>query len=322
MKSAVIGFDTSNYRTSAAVVSLDGEILMNFRELLQVPSGSTGLRQSEAVYAHVRSLRKAERALRDISTEIILAAACASVRPRDPEESFMPTFQVGYTMAVTLASCLGIPFFETTHQRGHLEAALAGSGADRNADLLFVHLSGGTTDMLLASGDRLDMIGGSLDLHAGQLVDRAGAAMGLQFPAGPYLEKLAEKGQSEGRLGCSMADGDLNCHLSGAETQVIRWIKDGTLGNENAAMEIYDFLARTVARMVSAGARVTGSRQALIAGGIASSLLFRKLLVQRTARNCRGLKIFFGDPELSGDNAVGVAMTGINRLLRTAEQEV
>ena len=199
---AVVGFDTSNYRTSVAAVTLDGEILVNHRELLPVADGERGLRQSDAVFAHIRQIRNAEAALRAALKNTKIAAAAASTRPRDGEQSYMPVFQVGHTAGCMLAAALDIPFYETTHQRGHLAAALAGSGHEGRR-LLAVHLSGGTTGLLALDDDAVRQIGGSADLHAGQLVDRAGVAMGLPFPSGEALEALAVRGKSEGRLGCA-----------------------------------------------------------------------------------------------------------------------
>ena len=152
----VIGFDTSNYRTSVAAVTLDGEILVNHRELLPVPEGERGLRQSDAVFAHIRQLRNCEEALRDSLKGTWIAAVAASTKPRDGGESYMPVFQAGHTAGSMLAAALNVPFYETTHQRGHLAAALHGTEAGRTERLLAVHLSGGTTDLLVMDGEKLD----------------------------------------------------------------------------------------------------------------------------------------------------------------------
>ena len=307
---AVIGFDTSNYRTSAAAVTLDGEILADWRELLPVSEGERGLRQSEAVFAHIRQLRKSEELLRSRMDGIRIAAVAASTKPRDGEDSYMPVFQVGHTVGCMLAASLNVPFFETTHQRGHLAAALHGTELENEEEMLAVHLSGGTTDLLRVDGDRIEQLGGSADLHAGQLVDRAGVAMGLPFPSGEALEKLAFCGKSEGRLGCSLENDDLVCHLSGAETKVQQWIRKAELPAEDIAREIYDLLARTIVRMLRAGAKETGFSKALVTGGVASSPLLRQLLTERQRKNSGCPEMAFGKPEWSGDNAVGVALIG------------
>ena len=310
----VIGFDTSNYRTSVAAVTLDGEILVNHRELLPVSNGERGLRQSDAVFAHIRQRRNSEEKLRGALEGRQIAAAAASTKPRDGEESYMPVFQVGFTAGSMLAAALNVPFYETTHQRGHLAAAMAGTALEKEDRLLAVHLSGGTTDLLVMDSEKVEQIGGSADLHAGQLVDRAGVAMGLPFPSGEELEKLALLGKSEGLLGCSLDKGDLTCHLSGAETKVQQWIQAGNMPREDIAREIYDLLARTLARMLKAGAEKTGLKKALVTAGVAASALLRQLLEERRLKTRGCPEIVFGKPEMSGDNAVGVALIGAKRL--------
>ncbi len=313
-KPVVIGFDTSNYRTSVSAVTLDGEILVNHRELLPVSDGERGLRQSDAVFAHIRQLRNCEDALRERLKGARIAAVAASTKPRDGADSYMPVFQVGHTAGSLLAASLGVPFFETTHQRGHLAAALAGTGLENREKLLAVHLSGGTTDLLVMDEETVTQIGGSADLHAGQLVDRAGVAMGLGFPSGEELEELAVRGHSEGRLGCSLENGDLTCHLSGAETKVQQWLREGTIPREDIAREIYDLLARTLVRMLKAGAEKTGLKEALVTGGVAASALLRQLMSERRGKTRGCPEIVFGRPEMSGDNAVGVALIALRRL--------
>lgn len=316
MTEAVLGLDTSNYRTSVALVSLEGEILLNLRELLPVAAGERGLRQSDAVYAHLKAVKAMEGQLREACARARLRAVCASIRPRDRADSYMPVFEVGDTVGRLLAASMGIPFFPTDHQHGHIRAAQRGTpleGADR---FLAMHLSGGTTDLLAVEGGTIDQLGSSLDLHAGQLMDRVGVALGFAFPAGPQMEQLALGGKSRGLLGCAMAEGDLSCHLSGAESQAQRWIRSGTMPPEDLAREVFDLLSRTVSRMLAAGRKRTGLRQALVCGGVASSALFRALLTERNDRGREKLEICFGDSGLSGDNAVGVALLGADRLRR------
>ena len=312
MRQVVVGLDTSCYTTSAAAVTVDGQVVASCRQLLPVKLGERGLRQSEGVFIHVRQLPGRLEELREFIRGDEIVAVCASSRPRDEEESYMPVFQVGDAQARGMAAMLGVPCFASTHQRGHVAAAMVDSGI-APGDLLAVHLSGGTTELLSLRGEELTLLGGTLDLHAGQVVDRVGVALGLPFPAGPHLEKLALQGHAEARLPVSMAEGGLRCHLSGAESQAQRWIASGAISPEDTAMEIYDLLARTVARMILAGAAKTGIRQVLIAGGVASSALFRRLVTERIRKNDRGLRVCFGKPEYSGDNAVGAALIGARK---------
>ena len=313
MTRVVIGLDTSCYTTSAAAVTVDGRVIASCRKLLPVKEGERGLRQSEAVFIHVRQLPGRLEELAQAIRGMEIAAVCVSSRPRDEEESYMPVFQVGDAQGRGIAAMLGVPCFASTHQRGHIAAARVDSGVE-GGDLLAVHLSGGTTELLCLQGEKLTLLGGTLDLHAGQVVDRAGVALGLPFPAGPHLEKLALAGHSQARLPVSMEGGDLYCHLSGAETQLQRWIATGALPREDIAREVYDLLARTVARSVCAGAKQTGVGQVLMAGGVASSPLFREMVTERVRKRDRNLRVYFGRPEYSGDNAVGAALIGAQKL--------
>ena len=315
MTRAVIGLDTSCYTTSCAAVTAEGEVIASCRKLLPVAAGERGLRQSEAVFAHVRQLPGLMEELAAHTRGMEIAAVCASRTPRDAEDSYMPVFQVGDAQARSLAAVLGVPCFASTHQRGHIYAARVGSGIALG-DLLAVHLSGGTTEVLSLRGEDLTLLGGTADLHAGQLVDRAGVAMGLPFPAGPYLEELARRGQSAAKLPVSMEKDRLAVHLSGAETQVQRWIRAEAMPREDIAREIYDFLARTVSRLVLGAAEKTGIAQTLIAGGVASSALFRELLTSRVGKQDPSLRVCFGRPEYSGDNAVGAALIGAEKWRR------
>ena len=312
MSQIVIGLDTSCYTTSVAAVTVEGQVLASCRKLLPVKEGERGLRQSEAVFIHVRQLPERLEELAAYTQGHEIVAVCASRQPRDEEESYMPVFQVGDAQARGLAAMLGVPCFASTHQRGHVAAAMVDSGV-AEGDLMAVHLSGGTTELLSLRGDDLTLLGGTLDLHAGQFVDRVGVALGLTFPAGPHLEKLAVAGRSEAKLPANMADQDLHCHFSGAETQVQRWIKQGAMPKEDIAREVYDLLARTVSRMILAGSRDTGIRQVLIAGGVASSQLFRQLVTERIHKKDKGFRVCFGRPEYSGDNAVGAALIGAKK---------
>lgn len=307
-----LGLDTSNYTTSAALCC-PGKEPRQLRRLLPVAAGERGLRQSEAVFAHVRQLPQVLLPLLQEAEEPI-SCVCASVSPRDQESSYMPVFRVGESQGRSLAAALRVPFFPTTHQRGHIAAARFGSGLTA-ARFLALHLSGGTTDVLLADGDQLSPLGASMDLHAGQLVDRVGVALRLPFPAGPHLEEMARKGACKNRVPVSMDENGLHCHLSGAEAQLMRMIAAGCPPEDTAA-EVYGVLCRTVLRLLSAAAETTGVSEVLLAGGVASSALLRELLMERIEKRRLGLRLYFGRPEFSGDNAVGAALIGLEQLIK------
>ncbi len=304
----ILGLDTSCYTTSAALVR-NSELVGFQRKLLPVPKGERGLRQSEAVFAHIKQLPEVIGALPDMAGR--LAAVAVSASPRDGENSYMPVFQAGVTVARAMARAAGVPVIETTHQRGHIRAARYHSGLPEG-DFLAVHLSGGTTEVLLMRGDDLTPVGRGRDLHFGQLVDRTGVMLGLAFPCGPALEVLARRAGGAGALLPAAMEG-CDCHLSGAEAALARLHRQG-LAPERIAIEVYSVLERTCFRMLEAAAEKTGVFNVLLAGGVASSALFREMLLSRAGRRRSALRLFFGEPRLSSDNAAGVALLGEDKL--------
>ena len=313
-----LGFDTSCYTTSAAAVNEHGEVVAASRMLLPVKQGERGLRQSEAVFAHVRQMPLVmdglKEQLKNKDAEIV--AVCASASPRDEEDSYMPVFTVGLGHAKVLADALEVPLFETSHQQGHVAAGLIGNKHPEEP-FVTLHLSGGTTELLACENSRLTLVGGCADLHAGQVVDRVGVAMGLPFPAGPHLEKLAMSyGDAvESLLPVSMEKDGLTCHLSGVETRAQQWIKEGKMSHEQIAAEVFDVLARTVARLLTGACQKANAKQALVVGGVASSTLLREQLKRRLAKQRRKIEVLFGQPQFSADNAAGVAAIGMRKYL-------
>ena len=313
---AVLGIDSSCYTTSCALVAEDMSLLSAHRALLKVDPGERGLRQSEAVFMHVRQLPKIlAQTLADQEARIV--AVCASDRPVDKDDSYMPVFQAGLSLASSLSAALRVPLYTTSHQRGHLAAAAHGL-AELPGEYLALHLSGGTTDLLHVREESIFPLGSSLDLHVGQLVDRIGVAMGLSFPAGPQLEMLAREGRATGRYPMSLKG--LDCQLSGAEAQAMRDLESGAISREQIAEEVFDLIARTMLGMISGANLAKGIQTALAFGGVASSSLLREIVDSRIRRRRLGLRVLWGAPALSSDNAVGVALIGADKY-RKATQE-
>ncbi|MBR7041301.1 MAG: O-sialoglycoprotein endopeptidase [Clostridia bacterium] len=310
MPEVAIGIDTSCYTTSLALAG-EGVVVLSKRKLLSVPRGERGLRQSDGVFQHVRNLPELYEELMD-EADAKIACVCVSRAPRDVPGSYMPVFAAGTAFARVIARTLGVPLFFTTHQQGHVAAALYESGLNDDS-FVAMHLSGGTTEALrVEKGLKVSLLGGSNDLHAGQLVDRIGVKLGLPFPAGPELEKLAVNGSERSLVGVSVKG--LSASLSGAENAINRLI-DGGAAPEDAAVETYSFLARTIARLAVNACDASGLKKVLMMGGVASSPLFRREVSRRIKKLRDETEIYWGKKELSGDNACGVALIG-DRLLK------
>ena len=312
-----LGFDTSNYRTSAAAVNERGEVLFQKACLLDVKKGERGLRQSDAFFAHSNRLP-------DITAELFAGvdASCvtaigASSRPRRIEGSYMPCFLAGMNVSEVLGSALDVPVYTFSHQEGHAAAVLG----DETEKVIFMHLSGGTTEFLTCSPDDegydMDIAGGTLDISIGQLIDRIGVALGYPFPSGGYLDAAAyevlEKAgfciprrELPGYMPVIRLSDDGYFNLSGAETKLLRCIESGISDKDASSMITEVFISITDLLYEAAGnlAERYGTGKVYMAGGVASSMTVRKLIsLKEDSRD-----IIFGDPDLSGDNAVGIAL--------------
>ncbi len=275
--------------------------------MLSVALGERGLRQSDAVFQHVRNLPPLMEELLHTIDRTAVCAVAVSIKPTSAEESYMPVFLAGKLAAVTLASSLGVPLYETTHQAGHVRAALLGhEGIGFKSPFLAMHLSGGTTDLLLVQRENdligeIVRIGGCSDLHAGQFVDRVGVRLGLPFPSGVSLEALARTaGNRSIKLPASVKG--LDCSFSGQETKAQRLIEDG-MEPSAVAFAVYDCLARTMEKLLANAFAETGCTTALLSGGVSGSLLLRELLKQRLRQ-----PLSYAQGGLSSDNAVGTAL--------------
>ena len=302
--SAVLGLDTSNYTTSTALYT--GGTIVQVKRLLPVRSGEKGLRQSDALFHHVRQLPELLEELRRADPQPLTAVA-ASDRPQQLEDSYMPCFLAGWGAARELAAALQIPLYRFTHQQGHIAAALWGAGCTDwlNREFLAFHVSGGTTDVLLVRPDpkeliRCEVVSRSLDLKAGQLIDRVGLMLGLDFPAGPALEQLALRATGEYRPRASMETG--NCHLSGVENQCRSRLEQGEKPEEIARFCLMSVLA-ALREMTRSARERFGNLPLLYAGGVMSNSLLRQALEQEFSGR-------FAPPVYAADNAAGIALLG------------
>ena len=300
----VLGVDTSNYTTSLCVLAEDGTIKSHQRRILPVASGARGLRQSEALFQHVQNLPllTAELGL-DLKAHE-LAAVGVSVQPRPQEDSYLPVFLPGKSFAQSLANILSIPCYELTHQEMHIWSGIVSGGGPLKPEFLAIHLSGGTTELTAvrcreAWTLQVDLWGGTSDLHAGQLVDRLGVSLGLDFPAGPALEKLAVKASEAAGIPTFHKDGQVS--FSGPLSALERMI--GQVEPEVLALSCLKAISRTLVKWIKWAETRTKCRELLLVGGVASNQLIRREL----AEELPNWRLYYAEPRYSVDNALGSA---------------
>lgn len=300
----VLGIDTSNYTTSIAIVEND-ICIYESRRLLKTKIGERGLRQSEALFQHIINLPEL------LNTEMVrnIEAVCVSIKPRPVSGSYMPVFKAGESVASSIASTLGTKIFYTTHQEGHIEAAVR-SLAFREKDFICFHLSGGTTEILKVSREKIftiEIIGETKDISAGQFIDRIGVAMGLPFPCGKFLDEYAISSKSTAlRIPSKVKEFDLN--FSGQETLCLKYLKEGYNQYEvsYAAMLC---VAKTMEKVIN-NLNIKYGLPILFMGGVACSTFIKNYLNTKFHKN-----IFFADEKYSSDNAVGTAFIGYRSIM-------
>lgn len=305
-KTAYLGIDTSNYTTSLAFCTEDGEVGANIRRLLEVGLGERGLRQSDAVFAHIKNLPPLSAELENALRGYKIGAIGVSVSPRDAEGSYMPCFMSGKAAAYAIAATHHVPVYELSHQAGHIMAALHSCNIGNELierDFVAFHVSGGTTEAVYVKpsgvGFDITISADTADISAGQAIDRAGVMMGMKFPCGREIEKLALT--HHGKLDTphvSVRDG--KCNLSGLEN-IAKKLYSETNNAAYVSAYVLNFVAETLARMSEDVRKKYPDIPILYAGGVMSNSIIRKRLTSLD-------NTFFASPELSSDNAVGVAL--------------
>ena len=298
-----LGIDTSNYTTSVCLYDSTSGSVISRRKLLPVREGELGLRQSDAVFHHVQQLPELFKSAFDGFSDKIKAIG-VSYAPRTAEGSYMPCFTVGTTAADILSSVLDVPVYRFSHQQGHIAAALY--SVDR-LDLIdkkhiAFHVSGGTTEALIVNGEdgfvTPDIVAQTLDLNAGQLIDRVGVMLGLRFPCGKELEKLALSCTEPVKAKATLKG--LDCCLSGGQNIAEKYQREGR-SPEYIARFAMEFVGEAIEKMSTKIREEYGDLPFVYAGGVMSDSIIRDRLA--ASGGC-----VFAKPEFSSDNAAGTAV--------------
>ncbi|MBQ3490745.1 MAG: hypothetical protein IJA86_09160 [Clostridia bacterium] len=306
----ILGIDTSNYTTSVALASEDG--FRQSRKILSVGKGECGLRQSNALFLHTVNLPEMMRALQPMGK---IDAVAYSAYPRDVEGSYMPCFLAGQSVAESISSALDIPIYRFSHQAGHLMAAVKTCGDESigKRPFLAFHASGGTTELLYAEpndeiGFSAEIVGCTKDISAGQLVDRVGVMLGLSFPCGGELEKLALQSKAK-KIQTKICVRGTDCNISGAENMALKMQREGVSAEDIARFAI-EFVGKTILEMSLSARERYPDLPIIYAGGVMRNEMIKNMLAKKLSG------ALFADTALSSDNAVGTAYLGLERYLR------
>lgn len=299
-----LGIDTSNYTTSVALYDDVSNSVISKKKLLPVKDGEKGIRQSDAVFHHTVQLPELMKELFD-DKKCNISGIGVSIKPCNEDGSYMPCFLAGLSVAVSLSSVLNVPLYRFSHQDGHIVAALFSAGVLDfiNRDFLAFHISGGTSQALLVKPGiqyfETTKVADSLDLKAGQAVDRVGLTLGLKFPCGPELEKLAKNSaKSLEYIKVFRRDGMFS--LSGVENKCKQMIDKG-YKHEDIALYCLSYIYSAIDDTVSELINNYGQLPVVFSGGVMSNRIIREELEKK-------YNSYFAEPVYSADNACGIAV--------------
>jgi len=310
-----LGIDTSNYKTSVAVVNNDGELVFNYQDFLEVKPGERGLRQSDAFFQHEKKLPLVlSEVLSDKSISSRIGSVSCSTRPRPVEGSYMPVFTAGQGYAKVIATALEVPYYEFSHQEGHIEAIRFYSEMRNTNPLICFHFSGGTSEAVLVNDNEFRIVGGTKDIAYGQVLDRIGVSLGMSFPCGKEMDDICLKLVNESSIHTivnensvltpiKVKEGFIN--LSGIETQAQMNI--GKVSKEAIILEVFQKISKSIETMVNQLHDMYEINDFIFCGGVSSSKFVQNYLKENLPEY---LNLAFGDSKYSSDNAIGIALLG------------
>ncbi|MBZ0131750.1 MAG: tRNA (adenosine(37)-N6)-threonylcarbamoyltransferase complex transferase subunit TsaD [Rhodocyclaceae bacterium] len=230
---------------------------------------------------------------------------------------------VGAGFAESLALALDVTALPVHHLEGHLLSPLL-SADPPCFPFIALLVSGGHTQLMRVAGvGQYELLGETLDDAAGEAFDKTAKLLGLGYPGGPQLARLAEKGRP-GRHALPrpmLHSGDMNFSFSGLKTAVLTQVRNRSLEDEDKADLCAEFQAAIIEVLTSkslAALKASGLQQLVVAGGVGANRALRTALDAGT--QAAGARVFYPEMELCTDNGAMIAFAGAQRLLRQAAE--
>ncbi|MGH2692405.1 MAG: tRNA (adenosine(37)-N6)-threonylcarbamoyltransferase complex transferase subunit TsaD [Actinomycetota bacterium] len=312
----VLGIETSCDETAVAVVE-DLKVLSNvLASQHDIHDRFGGVVPELASRAHLEKLNPlADAALREAGTEWREIEAVAVTRG----PGLVGALLVGLASAKAIALALDVPMVAVNHLEGHIYANFLEHGPPEPPYVVLLVSGGHTMLVHMPEEHRYEILGQTLDDAAGEAFDKVARFLGLGYPGGPELDRLARDGNPEAvRFPRAMAQsGDLDFSLSGLKTAVIRHVKaEREGGNETATRDLAASFQEAVVdvqvQKTMAAAESTGVKAVLLGGGVvANSRLRDRMAVEADSA---GVRLLYPSPELCTDNAAMIAAAGQSRL--------
>jgi N6-L-threonylcarbamoyladenine synthase/protein kinase Bud32 len=304
-----LGLEGTAHSFGAGIVSSDGEVLSNVWDMLKPAEG--GIHPREASQHHA-----------NLGPDIIRQSLeRASVSPSDIDlvafsqgPGLGPCLRTTATMARTLSLKLGVPLVGVNHCVAHIEIGILESSFQ---DPVTVYVSGGNSQVIAFAGGRYRTFGETLDIAIGNMLDVFGRHAGMQFPAGPKVEKLAQSGSTYYPLPYSVKGMDIS--FSGMLTAARRLIEEG-VSLPDICFSIQETAFGMLAEIAERAIAHTKKKELLLTGGVARNSRLTEILEGVSHRHSS--KFHRVTPSLAGDQGAMIAWTGLLQYSRGNTIEV
>ncbi len=319
----VLGIESSCDDTSAAIIR-DGVILSNVVAGQKVHEEFGGVVPELASRAHQQNIIPVvDRAIKRAGVEKESISAVAFTNG----PGLLGSLLVGTSFAKGFSLASGIPMVEVNHLKGHVLALfIRENGVEFNPPkfpFLCLLVSGGNSQIILVK-DYLEMevIGQTIDDAAGEAFDKCAKVIGLPYPGGPHVDKLAKLGDPSKFVFSQPRIPDLNYSFSGLKTNFLYFLRDNLRENENFITEnINDLCAslqftiiEILLKKLKKAAKQTGIREIAVAGGVSANSGLREALKQTAVK--QHWNLYIPKFEYTMDNAAMIAITGYYKFLK------
>ncbi len=313
----ILGIESSCDDTSAAVIK-DGVLLSNVTASQAVHEAYGGVVPELASRAHQQNIVPVvDQALKRAGIEREQLSAIAFTRG----PGLMGSLHVGVSFAKGLAASLGIPMIDVNHLQGHVLAHFIKESEDDSHQPSFPFLcllvSGGNSQIVLVKSYRdMEVLGQTIDDAAGECIDKCSKVMGLGYPGGPIIDRLARQGNAEAYQFSKPNIKGYDYSFSGLKTSFLYslrdWLKEDPDFIQHHKEDLAASLERTVVDILMKKLRQAAKdlkiKQVAVAGGVSANNGLRNAFQDHAKRY--GWKIFIPKFSFTTDNAAMIAITG------------
>lgn len=330
----VLGIESSCDETAAALVE-DGRIVHSNVVASQIDTHRSfgGVVPELASREHLRNIGYVvNKAFMDAGRKSYAAIDGIAVT-QGP--GLIGSLLVGLSFAKAMAFTLGKPLVPVNHLEGHIYSAFL-EHHEVQHPLLAMIVSGGHTSLILSpEPERYLRVARTRDDAAGEALDKLAKFLGLGYPGGPVIDKLAKQGNPRSVHFSipKISDGSLDFSFSGFKTAALRYIEQAAIRpcrpGRKVPEKVLDLVASYQQAIVDTLVRQTRKaieqhrpKSILLVGGVACNSLLRRAFTETFEANENGRRVYYPSPMFTTDNAVMIAAAGTPKLLRGAAADL